>query len=886
MRARLFKFLAKMVITHPRTIVAAAVIIAIACGIYASIGIKLNANLDELVSEKLDYHRRYLDFLKEFGDEEYLYVVVDASSDLMNAKQFMARLATRLEGRTGLKQLIWKIDNPVLEKNFLLYMTDDQLKSLSAMTGAGPFSVKNIASWNSFTPMFGAMANRLATPVSAQDEAELSTGFKFIDGLLDDISGSLAGNRPYKSRLQELFFGGDESFDPDGYLKNGSLLFMMIMPEKDFTSAKVIERPLIEVRAAIDEIKKEFPGIEAGLTGRPVLNADEMETSNKDMTLATILALALVAIVFIIFFRGIARPLCAVASLIIGIAWTFGFLALIFGTLNILSSVFALLLIGASIEYSIYIVARYEEELSKSGDVALAITTTLHTTGMANITSALTTAAAFLTLLWTDFTAIAELGAISAMGIILCLTAMLVVLPAMLMLRDRNRSIEKLREINAFALPMITKIYWKPTIVFIVAMIAIIFAAPFIKRIGFDNNLLNLQAEGLDSVKYEHLIIEKSSETTWFARAVANTPEESHAKANALRKLDSVRRVDDVERIVPEGQDAKIGIIKEMAKQFTDLKFEQPTDSIDVKKLQMELERIKNSLSRLQEEAFKSNRIDAVDGLEIFQSKISRTIDLLSQADEGSLIALGLLQNNFFADLKKSLTILSSGMNPTNIALSDLPRDVASRFTSPSGRYSLYIYPKEDIWNPITLEKFISDIRSVDNTVIGTPIEVYESGRLMRSTFMRSAILSFIVICILIWLDFKNIRSSIIAITTLVAGLIMLFSAMGIFGIQFNMANFFAIPILIGTGIDFGVQVTHRLRQERSFDALGTSTGKGLIMTALANGIGFGTMMIAHHRGVASLGQILVLGCVFCLIAALAITPPIAKWLGWGFAKK
>jgi len=105
---------------------------------------------------------------------------------------------------------------------------------------------------------------------------------------------------------------------------------------------------------------------------------------------------------------------------------------------------------------------------------------------------------------------------------------------------------------------------------------------------------------------------------------------------------------------------------------------------------------------------------------------------------------------------------------------------------------------------------------------------------------------------------------------------------MGIFGIQLNMANFFALPILIGTGVDFGIQVVHRLQQNRSFAALGSSTGKGLVMTVLANGIGFGVMMIAHHRGIASLGQILALGCLCCLFSALFITPPMAKWLRWG----
>jgi predicted RND superfamily exporter protein len=78
MRKRIFEKIATIVTVHFWKVVAIAVALTVLSGAYAAVTLKLNANLDELVSEKLDYHKRYLDFLEEFGDEEYLYVVVDA----------------------------------------------------------------------------------------------------------------------------------------------------------------------------------------------------------------------------------------------------------------------------------------------------------------------------------------------------------------------------------------------------------------------------------------------------------------------------------------------------------------------------------------------------------------------------------------------------------------------------------------------------------------------------------------------------------------------------------------------------------------------------------------------------------------------------------------
>jgi hypothetical protein len=882
MRKKIFEMLSRVATRRAWTVVAVALLLTVMAGVYAGVTLKLNANLDELVSEKLDYHKRYLDFLKEFGDEEYLYVVVDAEKDMPRAKQFIETLVKRLEGIDGLKDVIWRIDNPALEKNFLLYMTPEQLSALKAMVSDGPFAVGNIATWDGFAPLFGALATRISKPVSTKDEDELAQGFTFLDGLVGDMRAALAGPINYKSRLQELFFGDGETFDADGFYKNGDLLFVLIMPNKDYGTMEVIQKPLDRIREAIAQTKLEFPGIDAGLTGKPVLAADEIMTSNSDMTWATTIAIVLVGLVFIFFFRSISRPLLAMLSLVMGISWTFGFVALLFGTLNILSIVFAIILVGAAIEYAIHVVARYQEELAKTGDIEGSIRNMLVAVGPADATTAFTTAAAFLTITWTDFTAIAQLGVIAAFGIVLCLIAMLLVLPAMIVLRDGRRSRVSLKKVRAFALPHIGIIYRRPGTLFAASVVLTLAVIPFVWKVGFDNNLLNLQAKGLESVEYENLILEKSGETTWFARTAATTPKQSHAMARAFEKLPTVRRVDDVERILPEGQAEKMLAVREIAPSFQGLSFKPVGEQVDAASLMFELGRLAQALERLQEQAFRSGRVDAVEELDAFASKIRALAEELRSADQAKRARLGVLQEDFFGDLQRNLEILATGMEASQLGLADLPENVVRRFVSTTGRYSLYIYPKENIWDPVALERFVNDIRSVDPMVVGTPIEVHESGRLMRDTFLRSAALAFVVICLLVWIDFRSWRATVLAVMPLTVGTVWLVGMMGIFGVPFNMANFFAIPIIIGIGVDFGVHLVHRLRAEGSFEAIASATGKAVVLTAVANAIGFGTMMFAHHQGIASLGKIMAIGCVACLAAALIAMPPVARWLGWG----
>ncbi|HQG13277.1 MAG TPA: MMPL family transporter [bacterium] len=884
MKTRCFKSIAGFVSAHPWKIVVAALLLTVFSAVYASLTLKLNANQDDLVSRDLDYSRRYLDFLDEFGDEEYLYVVVESEGNPERAKRFISSLAGRLHGIDGLSQVIWKIENPVLEKNFLLYLTTDQLTTLKGMLTEGAFSAKNIASWHSFAELISALTSKVREPVSKDDEGKLSQGFTFIDSMLDNISAALAGGKTSGAGLESVFFGGDETFDSDGYYRNGDLYLIMIMPDKDFTTMSVIEKPLADIRAAIKQTKSEsdFADISAGLTGRPVLSADEMQTSDRDTTRATLLAIVLVGMLFVLFFGSFSRPMLAMTSLIMGISWTFGLVSVVYGTLNILSIVFTLILIGASIEYAIHIVARYQEYLSESGEIDSSIAKALATSGRADLTSALTTSAAFLTIMWTDFTALAQLGFIAASGILLCLTSMLIVLPAMIIIRDRRRAPMDLKKVKPFAMPYLSFAYRKTWVLGIAALILSVVAVVFAPKTGFDNNLLNLQADGLESVKYEHIIMEKSSETTWFARAVTESAQKSHELAKEFEMRPSVRKVDDVERIVPEHQLAKIQIIEGIAPAFANLLFSPLSGELDAAALSSSLTDLSDNLMLLQNEAFKAGRADAVEELDKFGAKASDLAAAISSASSEEVKRVAALQENFFKDLHNSIEILASGMDPTTISEKDLPADILRRFVSPKGRYSMFIYPKEDIWDPVALEHFVSDIRSVHPEVFGTPISVYESAKMMRETFLRSAILAFVVIFVLVLIDFRSVKSAVMAVSPLAIGLLWLLGGMGFFGIPFNMANFFAIPILIGIGVDFGVHMVHRLRLEKSLSAMTSSTAKAVVLTALTNAIGFGAMVIASHRGIASLGKIMAIASAACLAATMIVLPSIAKAFNYG----
>jgi predicted RND superfamily exporter protein len=101
-------------------------------------------------------------------------------------------------------------------------------------------------------------------------------------------------------------------------------------------------------------------------------------------------------------------------------------------------------------------------------------------------------------------------------------------------------------------------------------------------------------------------------------------------------------------------------------------------------------------------------------------------------------------------------------------------------------------------------------------------------------------------------------------------------------GWEFNLANLFAVPILIGTGVDNGVNMLYRWREERDKSALilSKAVGKSVTISSLTTIAGFAALIPAAHRGISSLGWVLSLGVTLILVATLVVLPALFELVG------
>jgi len=217
------------------------------------------------------------------------------------------------------------------------------------------------------------------------DPAVLEQTLKALGGLLKAMNRMMTDGGGYQSLLDLSGMGNDYFFT-----RSGHLLIMRLLPVKDFGTMDVIGAPLQVVRHALDAARADHPDLEAGLTGRPVLQADEMATTDRDMTQAAVIAIVLVAFVFMLILHGWLRPLLLLIALITAMAWSFGFATVTVGELNLLSIVFALVLVGIGVDFGVHIIMWYVEASKARESVEGAARTSIFTTGPGILLGALT----------------------------------------------------------------------------------------------------------------------------------------------------------------------------------------------------------------------------------------------------------------------------------------------------------------------------------------------------------------------------------------------------------------------------------------------------------------------------------------------------------------
>jgi len=901
MRHRLLAALASATYRHPWAFVLGGIALAVVSLALTQARLGFETSRNALISPDQPYLKIYNAYKAEFGQRDELVVVVD-EPDLRRSKAFARDLAARLEADPeAARKVFYRVDPDTLGGRALMYLSVDDLADLKGKLeehtdlidglAAEPTLANLLRSINreiSKAMVSHIVSSLLGTEEEDGDEEEKPLDLSLLQHAIDAIGTAAEGGASASIWRSSLRPG--EGMAEDGYLVDDDkrLLFVLVQTPEDSTKLVAAAASLARVEAHVAAALAAHPGLRVGLTGGPALETEELQSTLGDMRLASLLSLAGVGLCFVLFYREVTRPLLAVFTLTLGLAWSFGFITVAIGHLTVLSVAFATILIGMSDDFGVHLISRFEEELGAGQPVEEALRSTFVHSGGGIVAGAITFAIAFLTMTLTDFRGMAELGLIGGVGMLLCLAGMLTVFPSLLVLHERfKRSavgarLHSLRPRWPLRLPSpagaVARFYRWP-LVLLAGSIAFTAAALFaLPHLGFDLNLLHLQAEGTPSVLWEQRILSSGSRSSRYAVSVVGTLDEARRLQDAYEKLPEVRKVESAASLVPEDQDARMAAIRELAPLVAALPEVAPANGeVDVTEIHELLQSIRFKLQD-PKKRWNPNRKPSDDVLQGVRDSLTRVEPQIGNGDPAVVgPRLAKLQIDTFADLADEIAFLKRNTNTAPIELAGLPAILRERFVGVSGRYLVQVFPAEDIWDPDNLARFVAALRRVDPDVTGPPVSFHETSRTMRDGYIEAGLYALVAIALLVFWDFRRVGLAALTLAPLAVGALWTVGVMELLDLRLNLANLIILPLIIGIGVSNGIHILHRHLEEGGDAAqvMAGSTGKAVVLSSLTTALGFGALTVARHQGIHSLGLLLTVGVACNLLAALLVLPAL-----------
>jgi uncharacterized protein len=885
---RILRRLVRLSCRRPAVTVAIALLLAGLSIAYTTYALTFKTSTRALLPQDAGYVVRYGEYAREFGELEDIVVVVEAGS-FDAARAYAVRLTEELRAsEVQFHRIAYRIDPKRFEGRQLLYLSTPELKEIRDKIFDHQEFMESFAGDPSLARLLEGVNTQMAAAfvsnlfdIGLQDR-DLPVDTRFLRVLLDQMASRLERPGPYRSPWGTLFSFGEDPAEDAGYFLSDdkSLLFILVETPPSQKGSFMGDQAAIEtIRGAVATLRAAFPNVQAGVTGAPALSNDEMTAAFHDSGIADVLAFALTLLVMTLAFVRVGKPLLMLGVLAVTMAWSMGVTTLTVGHLTLFSVMFVSIVVGIGIDYGIYYLFRYEEEIFLGRNLQEALELTAARTGPGMLVGALTAAGTFFVLMLTDFRGVQELGFIAGVAILLAWVGMITVFPAALMLVDRRHADRprgrrpRAHQLERLRVPFLDRLVTYPRTILIGAGVLTAFSLWAVPRVGFDYNVLNLQAKGTESVNWERRILASTGRSGFNGLSSAGSLEELRAKQAAFEKLPSVSETESVLRVIPEDQPEKIAVIKSFAPLVAPIRVGR-SSPVDLDRLKKALADIKRRFDVVAAEA----GAKLPPEIRVVREKTIAVQRLLERAKRDSAeAALNYLQSQLYRDFVSKFYSLQRNLGPSTVTIQDVPEELRRKFIGENGRFLLQVHPKVDIWEKAGAAQFVHELRTVDPDITGPPIITYEATALMERAYLNGSAYAFVLVGGLSLLMIRRLGPSLLGLVPMALAVLWTVGLMYLAGIKFNLANIWGLPLIIGTAAEFGLNVILSNLEGRRHGGplVARSAVLGVTLNGITTMVGFGSLMIASHQGIFSLGLLLTLGSACGLTAALIVLPVV-----------
>ncbi|MDB5102540.1 MAG: transporter [Fibrobacteres bacterium] len=728
---------------------------------------------------------------QKFGGLGHLAVVIHSEDSSANIAA-IGFLADHLRNHPDINFLEYRTEADFYKAHKLLYISLKDLEEVDQRLETGFYLSKK-------------KRNPLILDLLDDEEKESS----FEETSLADVQ------RRYYARLQ------DHLGTPDG-----KTLVLRIYPNFDIGDISRCRAFYHDVKTVISQFREVAPEKpDMLLTGDMMRNIQNEGRLYSEIIDSAKTSLGLTALLLLVYFvRVPVGAILALIPLAMATIWTLALTSAAVGYLSLVTGPLSLLLVGIGLESAVQLLARWREERRKNFSAAVAFETIILETGPAITTGVLVSAAAFLTLMVTDFRGFAQFGLMAGIGMLCTLVAVLVVFPCILIIVESYGVLppmgKRLYNWNLFRSRPYRKWRWHLAALVILTLFSVHRGIQVKFQFNFDKLTFpnsNLEADSLVQAAGEAIVPP--------AVVITQSYEEAQEVADAVRRMmredtltPTIQSVTTMTDLLPADQEEKLAIIAKLRKAVT------PTVIANAP------EPLKTNLEKLRDS---------------WESRALTPADL-----------------------------------PANYKKKFLGKD------STSGQFT-FIFPSVNLregWNNIAFAEDVRNITTGSGKVYhasGTPVVQADLLNLIIPDTRRAFLLAFCTIALLVLLDVRSVRGTAVLILPLLFSLIWTLGLMKVFGIKLSWYNLVAFPAMLAFGINNGVHLYHRYIEEGrgSLQYVLRRTGEATVVATLVGMAGFIGLAFSHHRGLASLGQTALIGLTMSILAPLIIMPLIIGYL-------
>ncbi|HTU03325.1 MAG TPA: MMPL family transporter [Candidatus Sulfotelmatobacter sp.] len=582
------------------------------------------------------------------------------------------------------------------------------------------------------------------------------------------------------------------------------------------------------------------PTLRLALAGGYARAAEALRVIWTDMLVSLAVSLVLVLAILSVGLRPPVLALAAfVATLLSSLAWTLLLAYGLYGSLNVVTSITAAMLIGVFVDYMIQVYRRFRECLAAGLEIGPALERTLLGTGKAIICGAITTSLGFFTVVVTGFRGLHELGVVAGFGILFCLLSTLVLFSALLCWLAQARPglfpARAPRDVGGrWAAGLVGE---RPGAVALVGLGLVAAAVAAIPDLRFE---LSLESVGL-----RESAVRAVEERIAGLLGRRGEPLFVVARAGGARRLE-----DDFDRLERQGERWRQGRVAS---------FLSPGALLPPPFRQ------RQAWSHLQAVGL----VGRFRGPEL-AAELRREMDRQGLVPDPSL-------DDYALRIARALE------RPEVVGLEALaaagdPRTAYYYNPRATAIAAQLMPPDEAGWTAVRLAALQDDVAHLgpDFRLVGPAVFLSEIRRSILTDAGLAAALTFGGNLVIAWLLFRRWREVAWVMLPVAAGSLLTLGAMVLLHLPFNFFNVAGIALIFGFGVDYGIYLM-QVRQEAGTtapEAVGI-VGSSIVLCAVTTVASCGSLVTSHYRGLASIGAVLSLGAAGCLATTLLLVPAL-----------